>query len=71
MSNYPLFNKLCTRSKRYWWKIARNPKKLCNAHFRYPLVERLSKETGMSEKDVYKALYKELAEFVKEHSTNI
>lgn len=71
MSNYFLFSKLQTKSKRYWWKFVTNPSKLCKASFRNDLIKRLSNETGMSEEDIYKALYKELIDFVKEHSLNL
>lgn len=63
--DYPYYNRLCTRSKRYWRKLANNPKKLDKATFRSDLLTRLASETGKNISTVYIELYEELREWIK------
>jgi hypothetical protein len=68
MANYPLYNRLCTRSKKYWFKMVQNPKLLSKVNFKTVLIKRLSEETGMDFDTTYNALLKELYNFVEEKS---
>jgi len=71
MANYPYYNRLCTCSKRYWHKLANNPKKLKKATFRSDLVMRLSQETGKNITTVWVELFEELHQWVKDQNKNI
>lgn len=67
MANYPFYNRLSTCSKRYWDRFIGKPELVCSAKFRAPLLKRLSAEFGLTQTQVYEALLKELAKYVKDH----
>lgn len=67
MSNYTIYDRLGTKSRRYWQSIVANPKKLCSVRFRSDLIYRLSNELGLSFDDTWKVVQKELVQFVKDH----
>lgn len=71
MSGYNLISKLRGSSRRRLSRLLQKPKGLSNIRFYSPLLERLSKETGLSIEKVYIELVKEITEYVKDNSLNL